>query len=137
MGKSGLASLSSNVVPRLIWKSGIQWWYSLFLFLTINIFLAQIWSKNSKLFVQGELWYKDQFEYAKFNGGVYFTCFKMFLSKFRRSNRMFVDVFIAWVAWSYWWTWCALPIICNSKHFTFFVSIVTYQIKFPPAHHGY
>ena len=43
------------------------------------------------------------------------------LTSFRRSNRMFVDVFIECVAWSYWWTWCVLPIICNSKHFSFFV----------------
>ena len=43
------------------------------------------------------------------------------LTSFRRSNRMFVDVFIECVAWSCWWTWCVLPIICNSKHFSFFV----------------
>ena len=43
------------------------------------------------------------------------------LTSFRRSNRMFVDVFIECVAWSYWWTWCVLLIICNSKHFSFFV----------------
>ena len=42
------------------------------------------------------------------------------LTSFRRSNRMFVDVFIECVAWSYWWTWCVLPIICNWKHFSFF-----------------
>ena len=35
--------------------------------------------------------------------------------------RMFVDVFIECVAWSYWWTWCVFPIICNSNHFNFFV----------------
>ena len=39
---------------RLIWICGIQWWCSLFLFLTINIFLGQIWFKSSKLFVQNE-----------------------------------------------------------------------------------
>ena len=38
-----------------------------------------------------------------------------------QSNRVFVDVFIEYIAWSYWWTWCVLPIICNSKHFSFFV----------------
>ena len=48
--KIKIVSLSWNLVPRLIWISGIQWWCSLFLFLTINIFLGQIWSKNSKLF---------------------------------------------------------------------------------------
>ena len=43
------------------------------------------------------------------------------LTSFRRSNWTFVDVFTECVAWSYWWTWCVLPIICNSKHFSFFV----------------
>ena len=43
------------------------------------------------------------------------------LTSFRRSNWMFVDVFIECVAWSYWWTWCVLLIICNSKHFSLFV----------------
>ena len=57
--KTKIVSLSWNLVPRLIWINGIQWWCSLFLFLTINIFLGQIWSKNSKLFVQSEIWYKD------------------------------------------------------------------------------
>ena len=57
--KIKIVSLSWNLVPRLIWISRIQWWCSIFLFLTINIFLGQIWSKNSKLFVQSEIWYKD------------------------------------------------------------------------------
>ena len=43
------------------------------------------------------------------------------LTSFRRSNGMFVDVFIECVAWSYWWTGCDLPIICNSEHFSFFI----------------
>ena len=60
------------------------------------------------------------------------------LTSFRRSNWMFVDVFIECVAWSYWWTWCVLPIICNSKHFTASLySILTCQINFPPPHPGY
>ena len=45
----------------------------------------------------------------------------LLLTSFRRSNRMFVDVFIKCVAWCDWWTWCVLPTICNSKHFRFFV----------------
>ena len=53
LGKSGqkikIVIVCLNLVPRLIWICGIQW-CSLFLFLTINIFLGQIWSKNSKLF---------------------------------------------------------------------------------------
>ena len=48
--KIKIVSLSGNLVPRLIWICGVQWWCSLFLFLTINIFLGHIWSKNSKLF---------------------------------------------------------------------------------------
>ena len=43
------------------------------------------------------------------------------LTSFHRSNRTFVDVFIECVAWSYWWSWCVLLIICISKHFSFFV----------------
>ena len=42
----------------LTWICGIQWWCSLFLFLTINIFLGQTLSKNLKLFVQSEIWYR-------------------------------------------------------------------------------
>ena len=30
-----------------------------------------------KVNVQIEIWYKDQFEYAKFNGGAYFVCFTL------------------------------------------------------------
>ena len=57
---------------------------------------------------------------------VLYVCIKeptycQLLTSFRRSNQMFVNVFIECVAWSYWWTWCVLPIICNSKHFSFFV----------------
>ena len=43
------------------------------------------------------------------------------LTWFHRSNWVFVNVFIECVARSYWWTWCVLQIICNSKHFSFFV----------------
>ena len=47
--KIKIVSLSWNLVQNLIRICRIQWWCSLFLFLTINI-LGQIWSKNSKLF---------------------------------------------------------------------------------------
>ena len=43
--KIKIVSLSWNLVPRLIWISEIQWWCSIVLFLTINIFRGQIWSK--------------------------------------------------------------------------------------------
>ena len=42
---------------------------------------------------------------------------------------MFFYVFIECVAWNYWWTWCVLPIICNSKHFNFFVFCFNVSIK--------
>ena len=34
------------------------------------------------------------------------------------------------VAWSYWWTWCVLPIIWNSKHFSFLVFYYNVSNKF-------
>ena len=53
------------------------------------------------------------------------------LTSFRRSNRMFVEVFIECVAWSYWWTWCVSPITCYSPTTSAFLySVLTYQIKF-------
>ena len=58
--KIKIASFSWNLVPRLIWICKFQWWCSLFLFLYLfNNFLGQLWSKNLKLFVQREIWYKD------------------------------------------------------------------------------
>ena len=57
--KIKIVSLCWNLVPTLIRICVTQWWYPLFLFLTINILLGQIWSKNWKLFVQSEIWYKD------------------------------------------------------------------------------
>ena len=88
--KIKFVSLSLNLLLRLIWISGIQWWCLLFLFLTINIVLGQIWSENSKLFIQSEIWYKDWFEYAKFSDGIYFICFRLEIAthfrKFGRKN---------------------------------------------------
>ena len=57
--KIKIASLSCNLVSRLIWINRIQWWCLLFLFLIMNVFFRQIWCKNSKLSVQSEIWYKD------------------------------------------------------------------------------
>ena len=45
--------------------------------------------------------------------------YNVFIS-FGRSIRMFVIVFIEYVDWSYWWTWCALPITCNFSFFVFY-----------------
>ena len=75
--KIKIVSLSWNLVPKLIQISRIQLWCSLFLFLIINIFLAKIWSKNLKLLVPSEIWYKGQFKYAEPNDGVHFICFKL------------------------------------------------------------
>ena len=49
--KSASAPLSWNLVPRLIWVCKIQWWCSLFLFLTRNTLFGQVWWKNSNLSV--------------------------------------------------------------------------------------
>ena len=47
--KVKIISLSWNLVPRLIRICKIQWWCSLFLFLTGNTLFGTIWSKKSKL----------------------------------------------------------------------------------------
>ena len=38
---------------------------------------GRIWSKNSKLFVQSEIWYLDYSEYAKFSGSRLETTFSL------------------------------------------------------------
>ena len=61
------------------------------------------------------------------------------LTSFRRSNRMFVDVFTECVAWSYWWTWCVLLIIrilyrwffCS---FSFILALLLHFV--PTSYHG-
>ena len=63
-----IISLSWHVVPKLIWKCRIEWWYSLFPFLTGNTFLGQTWSEKSKLSVEAEIWYFEWFKYAECNG---------------------------------------------------------------------
>ena len=132
-----IVSLSWNLVPRLNWICGIQWWCSLFLFLTINVFLGQIWSKNSKLFVQSEIWYKDQFQYKKFNGGVYFICFRIFLSHFAKVIEGLL-MFLLNVLFD---LNDELDVVCQSfatqNTSASFYSISTYQIKFYLPHPGY
>ena len=49
--KIKIVSLSWNLVPRLIRICRIQWWCSLFPFLTGNTLFGQTWSKKSKLSV--------------------------------------------------------------------------------------
>ena len=131
LGKSGqkikIVIVCLNLVPRLIWICGIQW-CSLFLFLTINIFLGQIWSKNSKLF-------KGKFD-TKRSGGVYFICFRMFLSYFAEVIECLL-MFLLNGLLDLAWIWCALPIIWNSKQYGVFAFHLTYQIKFTQPHPGY
>ena len=51
--KIKIVSLSGNLVPRLIWTCGIQWWCLLFLFSTGNT--GEIWWKKTKLSVWAEI----------------------------------------------------------------------------------
>ena len=67
----------------------------------------------------------------------YWQLLTFITDQFCRSNRMFVDVYTEYVAWSYWWTWCVLPIICNSKHFSFFVFYFNLSNKISSTHTGY
>ena len=57
--KIKIISLNWNLVPTLIRTCRIQWWNSLFLFLIGSTFFEKIWSKNSKLWVEAEIWYLD------------------------------------------------------------------------------
>ena len=88
---------------------------SLFLFLTISLIhkfkiVCSKWNLIQRL-----IWI------CKIQWWCLFYLFHNVLISFRRSNQMCVDVFIECVVWSYWWTWFALPIISNSKHFSFFL----------------
>ena len=49
--KLKIVSLSWNLVTRLIWISGIQWWCSLFLFFSTSVFqyLSIFFSSNSNM----------------------------------------------------------------------------------------
>ena len=49
--KIKIVSLSWNLVRRLIRICRVEWWHSLFLFLTGNTLFGQIWSKKSKFSV--------------------------------------------------------------------------------------
>ena len=76
--KIKIVSLNWNLVPRLIPISKI-WWRiqcSLFLCQTKNTLFRQIRSKKWQLSAQAEIWYLDYFEYAEFNGLVFFFCFR-------------------------------------------------------------
>ena len=44
--KIKIDSLSWNLIPRLIWICEIQWWCSVFQFMTGNTFLGKFGPKN-------------------------------------------------------------------------------------------
>ena len=76
-----------SLIQRLIRICRIKLWCPFYLFLTRNTvfwgtLFGQIWSKNSKLSVWAENWYKNQFEYQEFSGDVYFSCFQLEVSFF-------------------------------------------------------
>ena len=50
---------------RLIWICGIEWWCSLFQFLTENTFFGKIWSKKWKFTILSWDFALDYFKYAE------------------------------------------------------------------------
>ena len=89
--------------------------------------LINYWGKIERIYIYISIFAISQKEWVV-SGVFYFVnlckeaniCCQLFTS-FCRSNRMFVDAFIEYVSWSYWWTWCISQIICNSKRIIFFV----------------
>ena len=71
-----IVSLSSNLVPRLIWICRIQWCCSLFLFLTGNSFLG------ANFIIESEVWYLRNFRYAEFVSCSLFPILSQFKLKF-------------------------------------------------------
>ena len=55
--KFKIVSLSWNLLPRLFRICRTEWWYSVFPVLTENTSFGQIWSQNSKSFLQSKNWY--------------------------------------------------------------------------------
>ena len=70
----------------------IQWWCSLFSFLTKNTLFGKIWSKNPKFSVEVQIWYLDYFEYAKFNGDVYLSVLDLFSVSFSKKCIWYFDI---------------------------------------------
>ena len=55
--KFRIVSSSWNLLPRLFRMCRTEWWYSVFPILTENTSFGQIWSQNSKSFLQSKNWY--------------------------------------------------------------------------------
>ena len=100
--KIKIVSLSWNLVPRLIWISRIQWWCSIFLFLTINIFLGQIWSKTRRKTIVNTVFlapYSPVFtessydEYGKIIQKIYRNCIQPYSIWIRENTGFFCTVF--------------------------------------------
>ena len=89
-------TLSQTLILKLIRRCRIQWYCYLCLFQTGNTLFGRFWSKNSKMSILAEFWYLGQFKYTKFNGAVYFFCFRLetpVLAKFgtkrqKKTNRL-------------------------------------------------
>ena len=89
--KNQNVSLSSNLVPRLIWILEFNGDVNFFFFLIRNTLFGSIISKKPKLSVWGEIRYLDQFKYSEFNGDALFLCFgleKRFLVKFAPKDKI-------------------------------------------------
>ena len=54
-----IVTLTWYLVLTLIWILRIQWWVSLFLFLSGDALFGQIWSEKSNLSLYAEIWYLD------------------------------------------------------------------------------
>ena len=93
--------LSWNLVATLIRTCRIQWWCSLFLFLSGIALFGQICSKKSKLSLYAKIWYLDWYEYVEFNDAIFFFCFRLeipFLGKFgpKGQNHQLKPKFGSW-----------------------------------------
>ena len=94
---------------------------SLKVLLMLTFFLRSQKESDSSLvcFVLQVHW-KKPIQYFLLKVSIKKATYCQLFSSFCRSHQMF-DVFIEFIAWFYWLSWWVLPIICNSKHFSFFV----------------
>ena len=83
-------------------NNGIQWWCSIFLFLTINIFLGQIWSKTRRKTIVNTVFlapYSPVFtessydEYGKIIQKIYRNCIQPYSIWIRENTGFFCTVF--------------------------------------------
>ena len=114
--KIEIVSLSGNSVPRLIWICGVQWWCSLFQFLTGNTVLGKFGPKNQTC--QFELKFGTRLIWIcrimQKICGVHFLCFgreKLFLGKSYKKIKIvslswFLVPRLIWICGIHWW--CSL-----------------------------